>query len=205
MNEEFKKYQDLARQFLASKERVNYYETKGICEPYADYAVVLAELTDEQAGKMRQLKEQYGDSFVDHLADFDTDEEEDVAHDWFLGDPVDIDLDTVHHQYRFTVCQVEGDSIRKREILVELTDEQYIRLLAWHLYDDHLVINTLLCHDEALYKHIMREALCYFCDEEVVMLDHPFTLTMDEPLADSDLIRKEHNIPKQSGYLFFSF
>ena len=205
MNEEFIKYQDMAQQFLANKERANYYETKSICEPYADYATILAELTDEQVCKMRQLKEQHGDLFVDHLAEFDTEEEEDVANEWFLGDPVDIDLDTIFHQYRFTICKVKDDSVLKREILVELTDEQYIKLLAWHLYDSHLVINTLLYLDEALYKHIMRETMRYFCFDEIPMVDHPFTLTMDEPLADSDLIRKEHNITKQSGYTWFPF
>lgn len=35
MNEEFEKYQEMAKAYLTKKERKNYYESKGICEPYA--------------------------------------------------------------------------------------------------------------------------------------------------------------------------
>lgn len=44
----FEDCQQLAQNFLATKERVNYYETKGIADPYPDYVSMLTALTDEE-------------------------------------------------------------------------------------------------------------------------------------------------------------
>ena len=93
----FEDCQQLAQDFLATKERVNYYETKGIADPYPDYASMLTPLTDEEVNQIKPLKEKYGDQFVEHLNEvFD---DPDFISDMFYGDPVDIDLDTIHHQY----------------------------------------------------------------------------------------------------------
>lgn len=204
MNEEFENYQELAKAYLAKKERKNYYVTKGICEPYPDYCDYLAELTDDEAKQIRALKEQYGKEFINHLNEVIDDE--DVIHDMFYGEPVDIDLDDLRHQYTFTIREVNGDEVTMtRKILVELTDNEYIKLLAWHLYDSHLVMNTLFYRDEQLCKRIMRESMRYVCDDDAPMITHPFVFTMDEALDDTEKIRQENGLIKTSGSvgLFF--
>ena len=203
MKEEFQKYTEIAQAYLAKKERKNYYVTKGICEPYPDYCDYLAELTDDEVKQIRALKEQYGNDFISHLNEVIDDE--DVIHDMFYGDPADIDLDDLRHQYTFTISKVNGKEVSTREVLVELTDDEYCKLLAWHLYDSHLVMNTLFYRDEALCRRIMREVMRYVCDDETPMISHPFVFTMDEALDDAEEIRQENGLTKSSGYvgLFF--
>ena len=56
----------MATAFLANKKRTNYYETKAICEPYPDNVTTLAELSDEEDLKIRDLKNHYGQDFLNH-------------------------------------------------------------------------------------------------------------------------------------------
>ena len=198
MNEEFEKYQELAKAYLAKKERKNYYESKGICEPYADYACMLVELSGEEVSMIRPLKEQYGEDFVHHLKEVY--EDDDTISDMFYGDPVDIDLENTYHQYHFTIREVNDEKVSSRQILIQLTDEEYSKLLAWHLYDSHLVLNTLFYRDEQLCKRIMRESMRYFEDELGIMCSNPFVLTMDEAIADMEQILKDNNLEKDSAY-----
>ena len=198
MNEEFEKYQEMAKAYLTKKERKNYYESKGICEPYADYACMLVELSDEEVSMIRPLKEQYGEDFVHHLKEVY--EDDDTISDMFYGEPVDIDLENTYHQYRFTIREVNDEKVSSRQILIQLTDEEYCKLLAWHLYDSHLVLNTLFYRDEQLCKRIMRESMRYFDEELGIMCSIPFVLTMDEAIADMEQILKDNNLEKDSAY-----
>lgn len=198
MNEEFEKYQEMAKAYLTKKERKNYYESKGICEPYADYACMLVELSDEEVSMIRPLKEQYGEDFVHHLKEVY--EDDDTISDMFYGEPVDIDLENAYHQYRFTIREVNDEKVSSRQILIQLTDEEYCKLLAWHLYDSHLVLNTLFYRDEQLCKRIMRESMRYFDEELGIMCSIPFVLTMDEAIADMEQILKDNNLEKDSAY-----
>lgn len=202
-NSSFEKCLTLATAFLANKKRKNYYETKAICEPYPDYVTTLAELTDEEVLKIRDLKESYGKDFVNHLNEVINDSN--IIHDMFCGDAVDIDLDHIYHQYVFNIRTVRGEEVSSRQILIELSDEDYCKLLAWHLYDSHLILNTLFYRDEELCKKIMRESMRWVCDGDAPMCYDPFILTMDEALADTDLIRQEHNLIITPGVvgLFF--
>ena len=199
MIETFEQALQLANEFLATKERKNYYETKGISEPYPDYAIELVELSDDMVSQIRTLKERYGQDFVNHLQEVIDDE--DVISDMFYGDPVDIDLDYVHHQYTFTLHEVNGEKVSSRQILVGLSDKEYAKLLAWHLYDGHLVMNTLFYRDESLCRWIMHETMRYVCDDCAPLISNPFVFTMDEAQADADTIRETHNIVKDSAYL----
>ena len=67
MIETFEQALQLANEFLATKERKNYYESKGISEPYPEYAGMLVELSDDLVSQIRTLKERYGQEFVNHL------------------------------------------------------------------------------------------------------------------------------------------
>lgn len=189
----------MATAFLANKKRTNYYETKAICEPYPDHVTTLAKLSDEEVLKIRDLKNRYGEDFVNHLDKVINDP--DVVHDMFCGDAVDIDLDHVHHQYVFNIRTVHGEEVSSRQILIELSDEEYSKLLAWHLYDSHLVINSLFYRDEELCKTIMHNSMRWVCDGEAPMFSDPFVLTMDEALADADLIRQENNLTKSPAFV----
>ncbi|SFC46027.1 hypothetical protein SAMN04488494_2149 [Xylanibacter ruminicola] len=203
MNEEFLNYQEMAKVFLAKKERTNYYESKSISEPYPEYALMLISLSDEEVSKIKGLKKYYGEDFVNHLDEVINDS--DVVDDMFCGDPVDIDLENIHHQYVFNIRTVRGEEVTSRKILVELSDEDYCKLLAWHLYDSHLVLNTLFYRDEELCRKIMRESMRWVCDDLAPMVTDPFVLTMDEALADTELIRQENNLTKSTGFLGLFF
>ena len=199
MIETFELAMQLANDFLATKERKNYYESKGICEPYPEYAGMLVELSDDKVSQIRTLKERYGQNFVNHLQEVIDDE--DVISDMFYGDPADIDLDYVHHQYTFSLHIVNGEKVSSRQVLVELSDKEYAKLLAWHLYDGHLVMNTLFYRDESLCRRIMHETMRYVCDDFTPLISNPFVFTMDEAQADADMIMKAHDLVKDSAYL----
>lgn len=204
MNEELAKYQEMAKAYLAKKERVNYYQTKSVYYESPDYSYLLAELSNDEVRQLKALKERYGEDFISHLSEVITDP--DVISDMFFDEPVDIDLETIHHQYTFHLRTVNGEKVTSRSILVELSDDDYCRLLAWHLYDSHLVMNTLFYRDEELCRKIMHESMRYVSDGIVAMVDDPFVITMDEALADADAIRKQNSLEKSVGYvgpLFF--
>ena len=204
MNEELAKYQEMAKAYLAKKERVNYYQTKSVYYESPDYSYLLAELSNDEVRQLKALKERYGEDFISHLSEVITDP--DVISDMFFDEPVCIDLETIHHQYTFHLRTVNGEKVTSRSILVELSDDDYCRLLAWHLYDSHLVMNTLFYRDEELCRKIMRESMRYVSDGIVAMVDAPFVVTMDEALADADAIRKQNSLEKSVGYvgpLFF--
>ena len=204
MNEELQKYQELIQPFLAKKDRVNYYETSSYSDFTDENVGMLVELSDEEVSKIRDLKARYDKDFVNHLGEvFD---DEDIISDMFYTEErLDIDLDFVYHQYRFTLSEVDGNKVSSRQVLIQLSDEEYTKLLAWHLYDSHLVINTLFYRDENLARRIMREAMRYKCDDDAPLLSHPFVIAMDEALADADQIRHDNGLTKSPGFVGLYF
>ena len=204
MIENFEDSLKLATEFLAKKERKNYYEFKVVQEPFADYVFPLNELSDEDVKHLRELKEKYHEAFVEHLNEA---LDEDTIDDLDCGDElVDIDFDNVQHQYRFKVHHLKQDgTVRSYDRLVTLTDEEYARLLAWHVFDNHLIINTLRYRDSNLYNRILREVDLYYWEDHIaIMQDDPYLVTMDEAKADSEMIVKENGIEQTSGYLCIS-
>ena len=204
MIENFEDSLKLATEFLAKKERKNYYEFKVVQEPFADYVFPLNELSDEDVKHLRELKEKYQEAFVKHLSEA---LDEDTIDDLDCGDElVDIDLDNVQHQYRFKVHHLKQDgTVRSYDRLVTLTDEEYARLLAWHVFDNHLIINTLRYRDSNLYNRILREVDLYYWEDGIaIMQDDPYLVTMDEAKADAEMIVKENGINHTSGYLCIS-
>lgn len=204
MIENFEQALQLANEFLTTKERKNYYETKGYCETYDNNAGMLVELSDEMASQIRSLKERYGQDFANHLKEIIDDE--DVISDMFYGNPVDIDLDYVYHQYTFKIHELKPDgTVISFPCNIDLKDEEYARLLAWHLYDDHLTINILRQRDSSLYDTITRGIDGHYYQEEgYLWVDNPYVATLDEAKADSETIIRQHNIQRSSGYLALS-
>ena len=202
--ENFEDSLKLAKEFLAKKERKNYYEFKVIQEPFAEYMCCLNELSNMDVKRLRELKEKYQEKFVEHLSEaLDEDTIDDLDCDDEL---IDIDLDNVQHQYRFKVHHLKQDgTVRSYDRLVTLTDEEYARLLAWHVFDNHLIINTLRYRDSNLYNRILREVDLYYWEDGIAITqDDPYLVTMDEAKADAEMIVKENGINHTSGYLCIS-
>ena len=201
MIENFEDSLKLANEFLAKKERKNYYEFEIIQEPFVEHMYCLNELSNEDVERLRELKAKYQEAFVEHL---DEALDEDTIGNLNYGDElVDIDLDYVQHQYRFMVHHIKPDgTVDSYNRMVTLTDDEYARLLAWHVFDNHLVINTLRYRDSKLYSHILREVDRYYWDDcTAMMVDDPYLVTMDEAKADAEMIMKENGIEQTSGYL----
>ena len=205
MDEIFDKYQELARAFLAKKERVNYYEAQVYDESdddlygfHDDTFNILVDLSDDEVAKLRDLKGRYGEDFVSYLNEVF--EDKDDIYDLFSGEPVDIDLENAYHKYRFIISEVDGDKVKSHNISIQLSDEEYRMLLVWHLFDSHLSINTLFFRDEKLAKKIMLEAMRCECHNGTVNVDHPFVIVMDEALSDVEQILKENGLRKGEGY-----
>ncbi len=194
----------LANEFLTKKERKNLYEFKVIEEPFDDYVYPKNELSDEEVERLRQLKAKYQEAFVEHLNEA---LDEDTIDNLDCGDElVDIDLDYVMHQYRFKVHHLKPDgTVVSYDRMVELKDEEYARLLAWHLFDNHLIINTLRYRDSNLYSRILREVDLYYWEDGIaITVDNPYLVTMDEVKADAEMIMKEKGIQQSLGYLYIS-
>ncbi|MBR2204706.1 MAG: hypothetical protein IJ914_11070 [Prevotella sp.] len=204
MKEELKEYKEMIQAFLDKKERTDYYETTSYDEfTHENVSMLVEYISDEELTKLRELKAHYGEDFVNHLIEvFD---DEDFISDLFCGEYIDIDLDTVYHQYDFTICEVDGDKVDSRKFKVQLTDEEYSDLLAWHLYDNHLVINTLFYRDKILARKIMRNAMYeYSYDGMFYDIEHPFTIVMDEALADVAQIMQDNGIKKSDECRYLS-
>ena len=199
--ETFEQALQLANEFLATKERKNYYESKGFGDPCPEYVGMLIELSDDMVSQIRELKERYGQDFVNHLNEVIDDE--DVISDMFYGEPVDIDLDNVMHQYAFTIHELKPDgTVSNYPWSIELKDEEYARLLAWHLFDEHLTINILRQRDGNLYNTIMRGIDSHYYElEGFFCAEYPYVATLDEAKADTDAIIRMHDIKREGGFL----
>ena len=204
MIEKFEDCLKLANEFLPKKERKNYYEFKVVQEPFAEYVCCLNELSNEDVKRLRELKEKYHEAFVEHLNEA---LDEDTIDDLDCGDElVDIDLNNVQHQYCFKVHHLKQDgTVHSYDRQVTLTDDEYARLLAWHVFDNHLIINTLRYRDSSLYSRILREVDLYYLEDGIAITeDDPYLVTMDEAKADAEMIMKENGINPTSSYLFIS-
>lgn len=198
----FEQAQQLATEFLATKERKNYYGFKALDEELMEEFVYNNILTDKEVASLRALKQTYGKDFVKHLNEvFD---DPDIIHDFTAGAEIlDIDLDYVMHEYAFVIHELKPDgTVLDVPCSVELKDDEYARLLAWHLFDDHLTINTLRQRDMNLYNTIMRGIDGHYYQEEgFLLVVNPYVPTLDEALADTETIIRQHDIKRSSGFL----
>ena len=205
MIREFDDCLKLAKEYLAHKQRDNYYDFEVLDEEYPEYVHYLNSLSDEEVEKIRQLKKKYPEDYCQHLVEVF--EDPDVVHDLSCGQEIiSIDTETISHKYRFVSHEVSDEKWKTRKIQITLSDDDYARLLAWHLFDDHLIINTLYYRDEALYKKIQREVDWAHSDDGwFIPYSNPYIVTMDEANEDADQIRKLNGIEKSSGYMGIFF
>lgn len=102
--------------------------------------------------------------------------------------------------YSFDSHEIRGNITVTKTILVELSADNYARLLAWHLYDEHLTINSLFHRDQSLYWWVMRGIDSYYCHDGYYETDVPHTITMKEALDDLAEIIIRYNVERDGSY-----
>ena len=191
----------LANEFLATKQRSNFYQFTALNDNNIEYCCY-NELSADDVDRLRALKAKYGDDFVSHLDEVFSDP--DLVHDFTGGGEIlAIDLDNVYYHYSLSLHELQADgTIHTVHTRVAFSDDDYVRLIAWHLYDEHLVINTLRYRDRKLYDTVLDGADLYHTDTDgnCLFVDSPYIITLDEPKADADLIVQQHSIDRDGWY-----
>lgn len=186
----------MAQDFLTTKQRNSFYRFTALDDNFDREYCCYNELSADDVARLRALKDHYGDSFVRHLDEVFSDP--DIIHDFTGGGEIlDIDLDHVHHYYGVSLHELQPDgTVHTIHTSVAFSDDDYARLLAWHLYDEHLVINTLRYRDRKLYDTVLDGADLYHTDidGDCLFVSNPYLITLDEARADADLIVRQHNI-----------
>ena len=182
----------LAQNYLATKERTPHYEIRSIsdCCP-ADGWCNLQSFSKEEMAQLLALREKYGkDGFYNHLDEvFD----EDTMHDMIYGSEViSFDLDNEYYMYSFAYHQITDKGVTSGKVKLHLEDETYVRLLALHLENKDLTINSLRYADKNLYEVVNRGVDYHFCYDDGYYVRDPYTITMDEIKADAQKIREQH-------------
>ena len=195
----------LAQEFLTSKKRDNYHEFKVFYDDHGEECIFLNHLTDAQVTALRSLKEKYGEEFVKHLDEvYDN---PDTIHDLTGGcEILDIDLENVSYKYAVTIHELESDgTLSSIPTRISLSDEEYARLIAWHLYDEHFTMNMLRHRDGQLYDIVMSKAENYYTDMDgyCLFVSNPYLITLDEAKADAEIIVKQHEIERSGAYIGF--
>lgn len=184
-------YKAMAQDFLASKVRTPHFEIRSItdCCPAEGWSN-LESFSNEDMTKLLALREKYGKKdFFNHLDEiFD----EDTVYELAAGDIFDFDLDTEYYMYTFTYHQITPRGVVTGKVKINLYDETYVRLLALHLENKDLTINSLRYADKDLYDVVMRGIDQHFCYDGIFQVLDPYTITMDEAKADAQQIRELH-------------
>ena len=190
----------LANEFLATKQRSNFYQFTALNDNNIEYCCY-NELSADDVARLRDLKAKYGDDFVSHLDEVFSDP--DLVHDFTGGgEIIAIDLDNVYYHYSLSLHELQADgTIHTVHTRVAFSDDDYVRLIAWHLYDGHLT-NTLRYRDRKLYDTVLDGADLYHTDTDgnCLFVDSPYIITLDEPKADADLIVQQHSIDRDGWY-----
>lgn len=193
-----------SRKVLAEKTRKNYYEIITWDEESSQEIRLLEEFNEKELDALRKLREKYGKKdFAKHLDEVFADP--DVLSDLGGGqDIVDIDLDTIYHQYRFSGHKLAGNQLYSHESWVEMTDEQYIQLLSLCVRDSGMNVNKLKYADIDLYNLIVRGVDSYLVYDGFYTSDAPYLITMDE--INEDVVKVlEINPTLKSGNLGYKF
>ena len=198
-------YAKLAKEYLAQKERQVYYTVTLCNEERPDEYCTLEKFTDEELEALHKLRDKYGkDQFVMHLDEIGIDDFIDFA----CGDEVlDIDLDYKSYRYEFGRHELRDDKLVRYTVLVELRDEEYIRLLALCLEDQTMNINKLKYVYKNGYDWIMHYVDATLSDDGFFCGSYPYLVTMDELFADVEQILTDHPElrRKGSGYTGYFF
>ncbi len=113
-----------------------------------------------------------------------------------------IDFDNPHHLYKITICYYkkgyyDTEAIKDGEeptamveYKVRLSDEDYLTLLAWQLYNPPFNFNRMMLVEPKIAQIIVDEVE-QFLGEHLFQNDHPFFVLLDELKEDAARIQKE--------------
>lgn len=192
----------LANEFLVTKERKNFYEFECIDEMFDKSVCYANELSDDEVSKINQLKEKYPDNYVLHLNEI-FDDPDDICNFSEGQELVSIDTDYVMHKYAVTIyiVQLPNKQLQSFSDEIILTDDEYTRLLAWHLLYKNITMNSLYYYDRNLFSAITRNIDNYFYQLEGYMMvaNYPYCASLDEAIADAEAIINLHNIERFDG------
>lgn len=181
----------LAQNYLATKERTPHYEIRSIsdCCP-ADGWCNLRSFSKEEMTQLLALRDKYGkEEFYNYLDEVFN---EDTLHDMIYGsETISFDLDNEYYMYSFAYHQITDKGVTSGDVKLHLEDETYVRLLALHLENKDLTINSLRYADKNLYEVVTRGVDYHFCYDDGYYVRDPYTITMDEIKADAQKIRKQ--------------
>lgn len=193
----------LANEFLTTKERSNFYQFTALNDDNGSEYYCYNELSADNVARLRALKDKYGDAFVHHLDEVFSNP--DFIHDFTGGGEIlAIDLDHVHCHYGLALHELQPDgTVHTIPTSVAFSDDEYARLLAWHLYDGHLTVNTLRYRDRKLYDSVLDGADLYHTDTDgdCLFVTAPYLITLDEAKADADIIVQQHAIERTGVYI----
>lgn len=192
----------MAQDFLTTKERKNYYSFTALNDGFDSEYCCDNELSADEVARLRALKDKYGDAFVGHLDEVFS--EPDVIHDFTGGGEIlAIDLDNVHYHYGVSLHELHPDgTIHTVSTSVALSDDEYARLIAWHLYDEHLTVNTLRYRDRKLFDTVLDGADLYHTDidGDCFFASNPYLVTLDEAKGDAETIVRQKGIKRDGSY-----
>ena len=88
--------------------------------------------------------------------------------------------------------QITPQGVVTGNVKINLMDETYVRLLAHHLENKDLTINSLRYADKDLFDIVTRGVDVCFCYDGIYEVCEPYTVTMDEIRADAQNIREQN-------------
>lgn len=206
-NYTFDDFLKIAKEFVSTKEFVNYYPFSAFDDQWCKEVTYLNPLDDREVAEISKLKEKYGKDFVKHLDEVYDDP--DIIHDFTGGDELtDIHLQHIFHLFEFKVHELKPDgTVAGHTCQADLSDDDYARLLAWHLYDQFLTANTLRYNDSELYDTMMSVVDSRFIEPDCnyIIIENPYLVTFDEAVADVEKIRSKYGIALTGGHRFLNF
>lgn len=199
------KFAKLAKEFMATKSRKDYYEITAFNDEDCEEWRFLNAFTDEELNALQQLREKYGmQDFFNHLDEVITDPDE--LHDLSVGlEITSFDLDTLYHQYRFGRHELVKGELVRHEMLIEISDDKYVRLLELCLSDGGMNMNKLRYADRSIYNELMREVDLHLTDDHYYIGNYPFLVTMDELMDDVEQIFAAHPELERMDYVFTGY
>lgn len=219
LRKETAKYEELAKAYLAQKNREKYYAFTGYFENLACDMSYLFPLTDEQVERVKQLfmeiyrsgylkcgfkPEEIAPTFEEAM------ENEDYPFEGVKGvnpeldelvfDPLTdldfgmdlkhIDLEHPHYLYEVTVVDYNPQSMVPVKNKVELTDDEYIYLLTQRLLYGGFTFNRLI-----LYKPELAQKIIHRLDDSdgngIMERGCPYLIAFDEVNDDARAILKK--------------
>lgn len=193
----------MAQDFLTTKQRGCFYQFTALDDNFDREYCCCSELSSDDVARLRALKDHYGDAFVRHLDEVFSDP--DLIHDFTGGGEIlAIDLDHVYYYYSVSLHELQPDgTVHTVNTSVAFSDDECARLIAWHIYDEHLVINTLRYRDRKLYDSVLDGADLYHTDfdGDCLFVSNPYLITLDEARADADLIVRQRGIERDGAYV----